>query len=411
MRIAHWMLATSCASLLMAVAPTTGQAQFGSIAKKAEEAARKKAEADRRKAAADSANRAAAQAPAPAAGPAEAKPAPGAAPDQPNADPKVWENYDFIPGNKVLFYTDFSEDIVGNFARGLKFKAGSMDVVERDGVKMLRSTSRGEFLVPVGRKLPERFTLEVDVIAPPVAVGGYDLIAFEGGSTWDRDEASAELNWNAGGTAIIGGGQNIGVSQYYFPDAVSARQRGQVVHLRVLVDGTYLKFYSNERRVYNIPELGFKRDSVIRFLLKGSEEPNLAAYISMIRLAESETDVLYDALAAKGRWATQGILFETGRSNLKPESRPVLKEIAATMQKYPDLKLLIEGHTDNVGSAATNLTLSDARAAAVRAALVSEFGIAGERLTTKGLGDTKPAVPNSTPAGRAQNRRVELVKQ
>jgi OOP family OmpA-OmpF porin len=89
----------------------------------------------------------------------------------------------------------------------------------------------------------------------------------------------------------------------------------------------------------------------------------------------------------------------------------VLKEIAATMQKYPDLKLLIEGHTDNVGSAATNLTLSDARAAAVRAALVSEFGIAGERLTTKGLGDTKPAVPNSTPAGRAQNRRVELVKQ
>jgi outer membrane protein OmpA-like peptidoglycan-associated protein len=411
MRIAQWFLATSCASLLIAVAPTPGQAQFGSIAKKAEEAARKKAEADRRKAAADSANRAAAQTPAPAAGPAEAKPAPGAAPDQPPADPKVWENYDFIPGNKVLFYTDFSEDIVGNFARGLKFRAGSMDVVERDGVKMLRSTSRGEFLVPVGRKLPERFTLEVDVIAPPVAVGGYDLIAFEGGATWDRDEASAEINWNTGGTAIIGGGQNIGTSQYYFPDAVGARHRGQVVHLRVLVDGAYLKFYSNERRVYNIPELAFKRDSVIRFLLKGSEEPNLAAYISMIRLAESETDVLYDALAAKGRWATQGILFETGKSNLKPESRPVLKEIAATMQKYPDLRLLIEGHTDNVGSAAANLTLSDARAAAVKAALVSQFGIAGDRLTTKGFGDTKPAVPNSTSAGRAQNRRVELVKQ
>jgi len=411
MRFAQWFLATSCASLLISVAPTPGQAQFGSIAKKAEEAARKKAEADRRKAAADSANRAAAEAPAPPAGSAEAKPAQGAAPGQPNADPKVWENYDFIPGNKVLFYTDFSEDIVGNFARGLKFKGGSMDVVERDGVRMLRSTSRGEFLLPVGRKLPERFTLEVDVIAPPVATGGYDQLAFEGGATWDRDAASAELNWNAGGTAIIGGGQNIGTSQYYFPDAVSARQRGQVVHLRVLVDGTYFKFYSNERRVYNIPELGFKRDSVIRFLLKGSEEPNMAAYISMIRLAESETDVLYDALTAKGRWATQGILFETGKSNLRPESRPVLKEITATMQKYPDLKLLIEGHTDNVGSAAGNMTLSDARAAAVREALVSQFGIAGDRLTTKGLGDTKPAVPNSTPAGRAQNRRVELVKQ
>jgi outer membrane protein OmpA-like peptidoglycan-associated protein len=89
----------------------------------------------------------------------------------------------------------------------------------------------------------------------------------------------------------------------------------------------------------------------------------------------------------------------------------VLKEIAGTMKQHDDLKLLIEGHTDNVGSAASNLALSDARAAAVKAALVGEFGIAADRLTTKGLGDTKPAVPNTTSEGRAQNRRVELVKQ
>jgi outer membrane protein OmpA-like peptidoglycan-associated protein len=81
------------------------------------------------------------------------------------------------------------------------------------------------------------------------------------------------------------------------------------------------------------------------------------------------------------------------------------------MQKYPDLKILIEGHTDNVGTPASNLTLSDARAAAVKAALVGDFGIDGGRLTTKGFGDTKPAVPNTTATGRAQNRRVEVVKQ
>ena len=81
------------------------------------------------------------------------------------------------------------------------------------------------------------------------------------------------------------------------------------------------------------------------------------------------------------------------------------------MKKYGDLKILIEGHTDNVGAAASNLSLSDARAAAVKAALVSEFGIDGGRITTKGLGDTKPAAPNTTPVGRAQNRRVEIVKQ
>ena len=128
-------------------------------------------------------------------------------------------------------------------------------------------------------------------------------------------------------------------------------------------------------------------------------------------MAESETDVLYDALVAKGRWATQGILFATGKADLQPESRPVLKEIASTMKQHADLVILIEGHTDNVGSAASNLTLSDARAAAVKAALVTDFGIEADRISTKGFGDTKPAMPNTTAAGRAQNRRVEIVKQ
>ena len=67
--------------------------------------------------------------------------------------------------------------------------------------------------------------------------------------------------------------------------------------------------------------------------------------------------------------------------------------------------------TDNVGSAASNLALSEARAVAVKGALVAEFGVDGNRITTKGFGDTKPSVPNTTATGRAQNRRVEVVKQ
>jgi outer membrane protein OmpA-like peptidoglycan-associated protein len=175
------------------------------------------------------------------------------------------------------------------------------------------------------------------------------------------------------------------------------------------MDGTYFKMYVNERRLYNLPELAFKRDSVIRVALNASEEE--VVYLTGLRIAESETDVLYDALAAKGRWATQGILFATGKADLQPESRPVLKEIAATLKEHGDLKILIEGHTDNVGSPASNLTLSDARAAAVKSALVADYGVDGGRITTKGLGDTKPAAPNTTAAGKAQNRRVEIVKQ
>jgi OOP family OmpA-OmpF porin len=413
MHITRWLQAVSCAAFLLGAIPATGTAQLPNLKKKAEEAAKKKAEEALKKAQADSVKKAAADSAARAdsakAKGGQAAAAQGGAPAK--ADPKVWENYDFIPGSKVIFYTDFSDDKVGNFARGLKYKAGAMEVVERDGVKLLRSTSRGEFFVPVGKQLPERFTLEIDVISPTAHIGGYDHLAFEGGSTWDRDAKSAEINWTATGTLIMGGGQTGGTSTVKFPDALAEANLGQVAHVRVLMDGPYFKLYNNERRIYNIPELAFKRDSVIRFLLKGGEEAGQATYITQIRVAESEVDVLYDALTAKGRWATQGILFETGKADLKPESRPVLKEIASTMQKYPDLKILIEGHTDNVGSAASNLTLSDNRAAAVKAALVADFGIAEDRMTTKGLGDTKPSVPNTTPAGRAQNRRVEIVKQ
>jgi hypothetical protein len=329
---------------------------------------------------------------------------------QTGTDAKVWENYDFVPGSKVLFYTDFSEDRVGNFARGLRYRSGPVEVIERDGVKLLRSTGQAEFLIPVGKKLPERFTLEIDAIAPRGSCACYDVIAFEGGAELDRGDASAEINWQPSGTTIISSAFNRNM-EVEIPEAVQEQLKGSLVHVRVLMDGPYFKMYVNERRMYNIPVLPFRRDSVIRVVLHGTEEPDVAVFVTGIRVAESETDVLYDALMANGRWVTQGILFATGKAVLQPESRPVLKEIAATMKQHGDLKILIEGHTDNVGSPASNLTLSDARAAAVKTVLVSEYGIDGGRITTKGLGDTKPSVPNTTAAGRAQNRRVEIVKQ
>lgn len=80
------------------------------------------------------------------------------------------------------------------------------------------------------------------------------------------------------------------------------------------------------------------------------------------------------------------------------------------LTEHADLKLAIEGHTDNVGSAATNQTLSEKRAEAVRQELISRYGVDAARLAAKGLGSTKPVGPNDTPEGRQNNRRVELVK-
>jgi OmpA-OmpF porin, OOP family len=406
-------------AMAMSISPATGAPQIGSLRKKAEEAKKKieessKKPADTAKAkGADTAKAKGATtnaAPAPGT-PATAAPSPAAS-SQPaaKADAKMWENYDFVPGNKVLFYTDFSDDRVGNFARGLKYRSGPVEIIERDGVKMLRATGRAEFLIPLGRKLPERFTLEIDAISP---AGGALLsaVAFEGGAQPDGGDKSAYVVWNTRGSWIQGSGGNMATSGVQVPDAMTAQLAGNLAHLRVLMDSGYFKMYVNERRLHNRPELQFKRDTVIRVLLDGSPDDGMAIYVASIRVAESETDVMYDALLKKGRWVTQGILFATGKADVQPESRPVLKEIASTMKKYGDLKILIEGHTDNVGAAASNLSLSDARAAAVKAALVADFGIDGSRVTTKGFGDTKPAMPNATAVGRAQNRRVELVKQ
>ena len=380
-------------------------AQLGGLRKKAADALKDTGKKDTaRTVKPDTSKKAATAAPTAAAPVAAAS-----AQSSTTSDPKIWENYDFIPGSKVLFYTDFSEDRVGNFARGLKYVSGPAEVVERDGIKVLRATGPAVFLVPVGRKLPQRFTLEIDAISP-LSGALHRAVMFEGGAKWLANDESAAVTWNVRGAWYEGSGKNM-TSGVSVPEEMRETMTGTVVHLRVLMDSGYFKMYANERRLYNIPEFAFRRDSVIRIALEGAEADGMAVYLTGIRVAESETDVLYDALLAKGRWATQGILFETGKSELKPESRPVLKEIASTMKKYGDLKILIEGHTDNVGSAASNLALSDGRAAAVKAALVSEYGVAGDRLTTKGFGDTKPAAPNATPAGRAQNRRVEVVKQ
>jgi OOP family OmpA-OmpF porin len=398
MKVAHMMMAALAAGILGAATPQTGHSQLGALRKKAEEAKRKLDEATK-KTAPDTAT-------TPAAAPAAATAATGSA-QAPKADAKLWENYDFVPGNKVIFYTDFSEDKVGNFARGLKYKSGPVEVVERDGIKVLRSTGRGEFLVPIGRKLPQRFTMEIDVLASDPSLHG--VVVFEGGPQLNRGDKSAEVSWELTGGFMVGSGQNASGSAVDIPKEMQPALKGSVAHIRVLMDSAYFKMYTNERRLYNIPELGFVRDSVIRVQLNATEE--LPAFITGIRVAESETDVLYDALAAKGRWATHGILFATGKADVQPESRPVLKEIASTLKQHGDMKILIEGHTDNIGAAPSNLSLSDARAAAVKATLVAQYGVDAARITTKGFGDTKPSAPNATAAGRAQNRRVEIVKQ
>lgn len=112
---------------------------------------------------------------------------------------------------------------------------------------------------------------------------------------------------------------------------------------------------------------------------------------------------------ATGRATAQGILFDSGKATLRPESASTLEEMLTLLKEEPALRLRIEGHTDDAGDAAANRKLSERRAAAVKAWLVSH-GVAARRLQSAGLGASHPVAPNDTPENRARNRRVELVK-
>lgn len=136
-------------------------------------------------------------------------------------------------------------------------------------------------------------------------------------------------------------------------------------------------------------------------ILVGSLKPKMEAV---------KASAMKKAIDEFGRISLYGINFDFNKADIKPESRPVLDEIGKFLKDYPDEKLVVVGHTDNVGGAEFNLGLSEARANAVVKDLVASYGIDAARLQAQGAGLTKPVASNDSEEGRAKNRRVELVK-
>jgi len=142
------------------------------------------------------------------------------------------------------------------------------------------------------------------------------------------------------------------------------------------------------------------------------------AQLDVIEIKPMETGLVAvnaDALAGDinrtGHASVYGIYFDTGQAEVKPESEAALKEITKLLQQHPDLKLYVVGHTDNQGAYEMNMDLSRRRADAVVRILTTTYGIAAARLRSVGVGPASPVASNDDEAGRARNRRVELVKQ
>ena len=160
-----------------------------------------------------------------------------------------------------------------------------------------------------------------------------------------------------------------------------------------------------------------KAGSEVWFAVETSNEPS-GMFIRMVvvekKTMQQEVTVDADAMAhdigETGRVAVYGILFDTGKADLKPESAAALAEIAKMLKTRPAMKVYIVGHTDMTADLATNLKLSMARAQAVVSALTTQHGIAVTRMTPFGAGPYAPVASNRSEEGRAKNRRVELVE-
>jgi outer membrane protein OmpA-like peptidoglycan-associated protein len=273
----------------------------------------------------------------------------------------------------------------------MKLQDGNFEVVNIKGQKMLRTAEGGTVFIVLPEKLPPRFTVEAVYHSP---------------STGNPMSLSTGGNSNSFGcymtSAFVQGESRSGSSAYH--DAPTG-----FVNCRFTVDTKYVRAYIDSTRTANAPEVDIVRNDTLYVQLPSGED-NDPTLLASIRVAEGGKK-LYDLISTKGRASTQGILFDVGSDHIRGESTPTLAEIGDMLKTHPTLKLTIEGHTDNVGSAAANQALSDKRAAAVRQYLVSKYAIDAARLKSVGYGATKPVAPNTTDEGRQNNRRVELVKQ
>lgn len=345
---------------------------------------------------------------APAQEAAEPAEAPAASAPAAPADLRAgaFVNYDFVPGARVLFAEDFTRDNIGDFPRRLEFHDGALEIVEAGGTRWLQSTAEGEFYVKLPEVLPARFTLEFDLVSQSNYNGNIYLSGGrpEDGADWDlygARRAGSVLMLDRYAVSMEGG------TGGKFARRFAQQLDGTRITIRLMADGPYIKVYADGRRIANVPNGSFVRSEWLTFVVTGHENDPLL--LGNLRIAAGGKD-LYDAIAESGRVATQGILFDSGSDRIRPESAPTLEQIAAMLTTHATLRLRIEGHTDDVGQAPANLALSERRARAVRQALIDHHRIAADRLEAVGLGQTKPAVPNTSPEGRQQNRRVELVR-
>jgi outer membrane protein OmpA-like peptidoglycan-associated protein len=319
----------------------------------------------------------------------------------------IYQNYDFVPGDTILFADDFTTTQDGEFPDQWELQKGQGVVNQQAGRAALLLTE-GNYVklsprVKTASYLGSIYTIEFDTYIPPN--GSYGPMVFLNaadkavGNIHVNDSEVAYSNGDEGGTGFDLSGSH--------PAAIRGDNfRGHWRHVAIAVKNGQLKVYVDQYRSLVVPNMHGSFSSIEIGGIGSQDNPLV---YSNFRIASGGGMNMIGQKFTDAKIVTHGINFDVDKATLRPESMGTLNQIKAILVANPDLKFEIDGHTDNTGASAHNVILSQHRADAVKDQLVT-MGIDASRLTTKGFGDTKPMTSNDTPEGKANNRRVEFVR-
>jgi outer membrane protein OmpA-like peptidoglycan-associated protein len=328
-----------------------------------------------------------------------------------------YSTYDFIPGDKVILFDDFSQDAVGDFPALWTANApGEINTLNIAQGKWLNLNSTdGNYFILKSIDFPKNFIIEFDMV--PKKTGGRiaaGLILYGEDKPKEMDNNSHPGNsgiiisiekerWNTTGYKTS---ENTTING---SSAINPVEPEKVNHVIIWVQNRRLRIYHNQAKVLDMPTNVYDGTKFNRVCFRLSRGASCGSYITNIRITSAAPD-MRSKLLTEGKLVSYGIYFDVNKDVVKPESYGTLKGIADILTENPDVKVKIIGHTDSDGADAANLDLSKRRGGAVKAELVKSFGIDASRLEADGMGETQPVAANDTPSNKALNRRVELIK-
>lgn len=341
----------------------------------------------------------------------------------------VWRNYQFVPGDEILFFDEFRTDETGDFPARWDLLSGGADLAAINGEKGLMATGQYDnYVTPLitpAAYLPKECTIEFDIYVGAITkdLGNswlYYKLFFSSNRIAEKRFSSSELSLeirygNTSGYVWDNNGSN----NTFSIEKVDIGKPNSWHHVAITIKNGSFKMYYDDKRVLNLPRFPAALDAfaVGMEAVTDSNDPDFQkngtkqiAAVKNLKIAKGG-NTIYNRIVTDGKYVTNGILFDKNKAAIKSQSYGILASMAKLLQENGNWKFAVIGYTDSDGDEKSNITLSLNRAQAVKDALVKTYGIDASRLEVDGKGKANPVAPNTTDEGKATNRRVEFIQK